>query len=211
MTDAHDARLGALYAAGATDEALGPHPQPEAIAAAVERRGPEAERVRTLGHVAECPHCRHDFELLRSAHAAGELLAARPWRARGIGVAAAAVLIGAIALSVGRLTAPNGHTVPADRGAPPAGTGRVIDLISPSGGLSATRTPRLVWGSVRGATSYRVEVLDSISTLVARRDTPDTVLVVPALLAGHAYRWWVQATVNGQPWRSAFAEFNTRP
>lgn len=206
MTDARDDRLRALYAAGVAAESLASHPEPEAIADAVEGRGPEAGRLRTLGHITVCPQCRRDFDLLRSAHQAGRELVARRWWVRAGAVAAAAVLILAIGLTV-RFRA----STPIDRSVTRGGATPLIDLVEPARGVLTTVTPELTWRAVSGAGSYRVEVLDSTGAVIARRDTPDTVLAAPLLLPGRTYRWWVRAMANGLPWHSAFGEFTTRP
>ncbi len=211
MTDARDDRLRALYAAGVAAESLASHPEPEAIAAAVERRGPEAERLRTLGHIAACPQCRRDFELLRATHRAGRELVARPWWVRAGGIAAAAVLIAMVGIAVGRITERGPASTPRDRSAPPAEAVRVIEILGPPPGALTTAAPQLVWRAVSGARSYRVEVLDGTGAVIARRDTPDTVVAALSLRPGRTYRWWVQAMANGQPWRSLFGEFTTRP
>jgi hypothetical protein len=206
MTDARDDPLRALYAAGVAAESLASHPEPEAIAAAVEGRGPEAERLRTLGHITVCPQCRRDFDLLRSAHHAGRELVAHTWWVRGGALAAAAVLILAIGLTV-RFRA----SAPIDRSVTPGGGARSIDLVGPPRGALTTVAPELTWRAVSGAGSYRVEVLDGTGAVIARRDTPDTVLAAPSLRPGRTYRWWVRAMANGLQWQSAFGEFTTRP
>jgi hypothetical protein len=206
MTDARDDRLRALYAAGVAAESLASHPEPEAIAAAVERRGPETERLRTLGHITACPQCRRDFDLLRSAHHAGRDLVARTWWVRAGAVAAAAVLIMAIGLTV-RFRAPT----PIDRSITRGGAAQLIDLVEPPRGALTTVAPELMWRAVPGAGSYRVEVLDGTGAVIARRDTPDTVLAAPSLRPGRTYRWWVRTMANGLPWHSVFGEFTTRP
>jgi hypothetical protein len=211
MTDPRDAHLEALYAAGTGGEALRSHPEPEAIAAAVERRGAEADRLRTIEHIAVCRGCRQEFELLRTVHVAGRQLVTRTWRARAIGLAAAAVLVVAVTVPVGRLTANRGVAPSVDRGALPTEGGGSIALVDPARDASTSTTPLLRWRAARGAASYRVEVLDSAGAVVTSRDTPDTSFVTPALAHGRSYRWWVQATVNDQRWRSPFSAFNTRP
>jgi hypothetical protein len=192
VTDARDARLAALYAEGAADDPPSSHPPPEALAAAANRRGPEADRLRTLGHVATCQSCRRDFELLRSAHVAGRPLVARGWLIRVAGIAAAAVLVATITLSVNR--------PPADRGVGSTAAGREIQLMAP-----------LVWRAVPGATEYRVDVLDSNGAVIRSVSTHDTSVATATLPPGRTYRWWVRAMVNGQPWASPFGSFTTHP
>jgi hypothetical protein len=189
--DARDARLAALYAEGSADAPPSAHPTPEALADAARRRGPEADRLRTLGHVATCQSCRRDFELLRSAHVAGRQLVAHGWRVRIAGLAAAAVVVAAITLSVNR-------TGPAERGVASSESERSIALIAP-----------LLWHSVAGATEYRVDVLDSNGAVIKSVTTRDT--TVWMLAPPRSYHWWVRTTVNGQPWKSTFGTFTTRP
>jgi hypothetical protein len=211
MTDPQDARLEALYATGTAGEALPPHPEPEAIAAVIERSGAEADRLRTIEHIAVCRRCRREFDLLRAAHVAGRALVAHSRRARVIGLAAAAVLVVAATLQFGRLRAGRGVTASVDRGAVPV-DGAAIALVEPAMDASTGPAPLLRWRSVRGAASYHVEVLDSTGAVMATHDTRDTSFaVVPALAPGRTYRWWVQATVNGEPRPSPFGTFKTRP
>ena len=209
MTIPPDSRLRAAYAARAADAPLTPHPAPEAIAATVDRSAGEAERLATLDHIAACAQCRSEFELLRATHTAAGQLAPATWRISGVGLAVAAMLVVAVALSVTRLAAPRVAAIPADRGAGQASS-RTIPLIAPLGPTSVV-PQRLIWHAVRGAAGYHVEVLTDSGGVIARGDTRDTTFTAPALAPGQTYRWWVQARVDGEAWQSGFAEIRVRP
>jgi hypothetical protein len=213
MIDSRDERLGVLYTSGLSGESPAGHPAPASIAAVVERRGPEADRLEALGHIAECAQCRREFDLLRSANQAGRELVVRSWRTRGIGLAAAAVLVVGASLSIGRISERSGGPAPADRsaGTTAGGAKRSIELVEPLNGASMPSAPQVIWRAVGGGAIYRVEVTDDAGAVVASRETRDTVLTLPSLAPGRTYRWWVRALVAGQERRSVFGEFRTNP
>jgi hypothetical protein len=210
MIDSRDARLAALYTGAVAKEPRGEHPSPEDIAAVVERRRPEPERLVTLSHIAECPQCRREFDLIRSADKAGRQLTSSVWRARGIGLAVAATLVVAATLSIARIAPRVTTSAPPYRSGEPA-TGRSIELVGPLSDVSTPAAPSLVWRSVGEDVLYRVEVTDDAGALVASRDTRDTTLTLPPLVRGRTYRWWVRAVVAGEQRRSEFGAFRTNP
>jgi hypothetical protein len=209
-----DARLRALYGAGAGDAPDTPHPTPEALAAAAERRGPEADRLRTLDHITTCAQCRRDFDVLWATERAGRQLVASQSRTRML-AAAAVVLIAAAAtlVSLPRLrhaspsAAPGDSTESAERGAGTVATPIVV--IAPRGIVGAGAPRVLVWHAVPGAPRYDVEVLDDSGSVVFRTSTADTVVGWPTLGAGRTYRWWVRANTTDAGWRSALIAFRT--
>jgi len=216
-----DAPLRAAYAAHAADAPDSPHPTADQIADAVERRGPEADRLVTLDHIGSCAHCRREFELLRATRVAARQAVVRRWPLRTIGLAAAAAVVVGVTMTLshsaglplGEATPParpTGLTAPPERGPNVGGATQVITLITPLGPIAPAAT-RFVWHRLQVATTYHVEVLDDSGAVVARANTSDTVFVAPArtLAPGRVYRWWVQATVEGEPWQSGFADFRT--
>jgi hypothetical protein len=202
-----DARLRAAYAAHGADAPATPHPVPEVIAAAAQLEGDEAERLATLDHIASCARCRREFELLRATHVAARKLAPSTWRVRTMGLAAAAAVIIAVTLTIGRRGTPRVDEIAPDRGGG-ASAAQAITLITPLGTTRAA-TPRFVWHAVPTRGSYHIEVLDDSGAVVIGTDTRDTAFTAPALAPGRTYRWWVQAKVNGEAWQSEFGEIRT--
>src|SRR5579862_7725796 len=196
-----DDRLRSAYAGFGANSASPPHPSPESIAAVVERDGPEARRLETLDHIGACAQCRQDLHLLRATHDAARRPSARAWPVRAMSLAAAAVIIVGISVSVSRGVLSRESAPPVDRGTGQAQTPQMIGLIAPLGDVAPT-TPRLLWHAVPHAKVYRVEVLSDSGAIVAHADTPDTLMGVPNLLPGRVYRWWVRTTVGGETWRS---------
>lgn len=211
MTPTPDARLRAAYAAQAANVPGTPHPTPEQLAAAVEHSDRETERLTTLDHVASCASCRREFELLWATHAAARQAAVTTgWRLPAWSLAAAAVIVVAVSLSVARLRATHPTELAPDRGVPPAGLQHAITLIAPLGAAPST-APRFVWRAVPTPGMYHLEVLDDSGAVAVSIDTRDTTFTPPGLTPGRAYRWWVQTRINGEPWQSKFAEFRASP
>jgi hypothetical protein len=224
VTTTSDSSLRAAYGAHGADTPDSPHPAPELIADAVERHGSEADRLQTLDHIGSCARCRSEFELLRSTRVAARESARSRWPFRVAGLAAAAAVVVGVTLSVTRsfttgfgtgrvpLSGPAAaQSIPADRGpTTQAATNQAIALIAPLGSIKSAAT-RFVWHGVAPGTMYHVEVLDDSGAVVARANTADTVFTAPphALAPGRLYRWWVQATVGGEPWQSGFGDFQT--
>lgn len=201
MTQPSDARLRAAYGA---DAAGTPHPAPELIAAAAQLEGEEAVRLATLDHVASCAACRREFDLLRATHDAARRLAPSTWRVHAMGLAAAAAVIIAVALTIGRRGTPGVGEIAPDRGAS-ASAAQAITLITPLGTTPAD-APHFVWHAVPTTGNYHLEVLDDSGAVVVGRDTHDTAFTAPPLTPGRSYRWWVQAKINGETWQSEFGE-----
>jgi hypothetical protein len=120
-----------------------------------------------------------------------------------MGLAAAAAVILAVTLTIGRRDTSHVGAMAPDRGTP--ATTQEITLITPLGTTPAA-TPRFIWHAVPTTGSYHLEVLDDSGAVVVGTDTRDTAFTAPALTPGRAYRWWVQAKVNGETWQSEFGE-----
>jgi len=208
MTHAPDERLRAAYAVHGANTPATPHPSPELIALAAQRQGTEVERLRTLEHLGSCASCRAEFELLRATHTAAQRLTPTTWRMRGFGLAAAAVALVAVTLSVYRSAAPHIGASAPDRGSAHQATSHTIALVAPFGPTSSTG-PRFVWRAAPTTGMYHLEVLDDSGAVALRADTPDTTFAALPLAPDRSYRWWVQAPVNGEPWRSEFGEIRT--
>jgi hypothetical protein len=204
-----DDRLRAAYLGYGADAPSTAHPSADAIAAVVERSTPEAARLATLDHIGMCARCRRELDLLRATHDAARGPSTRAWPVRTMSLAAAAAIVIGISVSLSRGVLTHDTAAPVDRDASQAQSQQMIGLIAPLGDV-APATPRLVWHAVPHAKMYRVEVLSDSGAIVARADTPDTVVSAPTLAPGHLYRWWVRAMVDGETWRSQFGEMHTR-
>lgn len=217
MTHPHEELLRAAYTAHGADAPDSPHPVPEALADAVEQRGPEADRLRTLDHVGTCARCRREFELLRSTRIAARQVVASRRSLRAVGLAAAAVLLVGVTLTLTRSAGPHigeapmspPASLPSERGGPTTET-QQLSLITPLGPVDPAMA-RFIWHALRKGTTYHVEVLDDSGAVVARANTTDTVFTAPAhtLAPGRVYRWWVQSTFEGEPQHSSVGDFRT--
>jgi hypothetical protein len=194
-------------------------PPPEALLAIVERDGPEAARLRTLDHAAQCADCRADLDLLRATHAAagdampgGVQARTLPFRRRvpgGLrGLAAAASVVIALGLAIGVHRGAGGgpREEEATRGEP----GRIA---STGPAVVAVGSPAVLrWERVAGAGRYRVEVLDRGDDVAFATLTTDSTATIPAgRLAAGRYRWWVHdasGSANGA--RSALRPLEVR-
>jgi hypothetical protein len=214
MKDMSEERLRALYAAHAANSPDTPHPDPDQMADAVLGRGSVENRLAVTDHAMTCTACRRELDLLQSAADSGRLLRARPVRT-WVTLAAAAAIILAVGLTIrsGSLKDIRSSRVPdSERGGSVDGKGpNSITLVSPLGTLAHGETTHLVWRSVRGATSYTVEVV-SDGGLVFRSESRDTVLAAPMLVGRRVYQWRVSATApDGTVWRSPFTDFEVSP
>ncbi|MGH7623806.1 MAG: hypothetical protein ACREOJ_00625 [Gemmatimonadaceae bacterium] len=192
----NDARLSELYRE--VFEARRDMPRasclsPDQILALVERQGPEDSRLAALDHVASCPECQREFELLRALRKGAPVV--RRWYVSSMGLAAS-VLIAVAAGAYGvRALAHRGDVVrgPGDSG---------VHLIAPA---RSSRT--LTWNAVPQALSYTVEVLRRDGSLAASHETSDTIFTVldsVTLDPSGQYVWWVRAHMSdGTERRSA--------
>jgi hypothetical protein len=192
-----DSHLRALYAATAADHPTTPHVDPDAIAAAVRRQGPEDQRLATLDHIATCASCRQDFELIRATHEAAAQLSRRgaltpPMRRRAVLAAAACVIAASSAVLLNHQSSSPNDT------APTASTERGAQDGSPSIATVATSPHApLTWRAAGPDATYHVEILDDSGAVVFTRQTRDTTLPRPILAPGHAYLWWVRTVPAG--------------
>jgi len=192
----NDARLSELYRE--VFEARRDMPRarclsPDHILALVARQGSEDSRLAALDHVASCPECQREFELLRALRKGAPV--GRRWYVSSMALAAS-VLIAVTAGAYGvRALAHRGDVV---RG--PRDSGVHLITSDPS-----ARTLR--WNSVPGAVSYTVEVLSRDGSLAASRETSDTIFTLPdsvTLDPPGQHMWWVRAHLSdGTARRSA--------
>ena len=168
---------------------------PEALLAAVEHTGSEAERLRSINHAMTCADCAEELELLRSTRIARDL--ARVPRF-GFALAASIVLVAGLGYySLARSRA--------DDDLVRDGTGD-IQLVSPIT-ETTVRFDSLVWRSVTGATGYAVDVRREDGTLLTSGATADTTFVLPDSVRvdrGTDVYWGVTARLSdGSELRSA--------
>lgn len=143
-------------------------PAPEALAALVDRKGPEAERLARMNHVMSCAPCRREFEQLR---ALGRASGASHWTGRPAALAASIALLAVAGAVAWRLVAGSPGAEPL-RGSGP------ISLIAPAPGTTLPREGRLTWNALAGATRYRVTLTGADGQAILDRTTADTTLAL---------------------------------
>jgi hypothetical protein len=185
MTDAElrDIYTRSLTSRGSNRAAC---PSPDALVALVTRDGTEDSRLATLDHVMSCTACKRDFELLRAIHAARAAQGrVEPRRVRAPWLAAAALVVVAVAISVAQMRRTNPM-----RGASSADIA-LVGIVGSS----------LVWHAIPDAVHYDVEIVDASGATIFHQRTSDTTLALPPTKAGS---WWVRATLrDGAERRSA--------
>jgi hypothetical protein len=169
----------------------------DALLAAVERRGPEEERLRSINHAMACADCGEELELLRSTRIVRDRA---PIPSFGFALAASIMVVAGLGYySLARSRAATSDDLTRD------GTGDV-QLVSPLS-TSAQRLDSLVWRPVAGAASYVIDVRRDDGTLVTRGTTSDTTFVVPdsaRVEPGSDVYWGVTARLSdGTELRSA--------
>ena len=162
---------------------------PEALLAAVERRGTEDERLRAINHAMECAECAEELELLRATRVVRD-------RARIPGatfaLAASVVLVAGLGYyTLGRqpVTRANDDLT--------RGTEGEVRLVSPT--ETAAAIDSLVWHAVPGATSYVTELRSDDGRLLTRGTTADTAVAVPdsiRVAPGTVVYWTVSARLT---------------
>jgi hypothetical protein len=177
----------------------------EAMQALLERRGPEADRVKTLDSIMRDHDARADFEILRAAYEAA------PARSASLPMPVPYAIAAALVLMIGsgvwlRSRAPSRDV---ERGSSAA-----LSVVSPAGSVPAGAPVRFVWHTLAGATAYVLQVVDADGGVSYMTTTPDTAVVLPdsvRLSAEKAYRWWVEARrPTGETVKSAVQPLRSR-
>jgi hypothetical protein len=204
-------RLQELYARrvaahGGAD--AGVHATPEAILAAIQRDGPEAERLVTIEHVMSCAACHRDYEWLKAVDDAGEEFAERSgehrvqsrpwWQGRQLALAASLLMALGAALAVRGVLRSGPELV---RG----GSGDIA-LLTPATRVAADAPLAFAWRAVPGVSRYVLEIQRADGSVAFTDTIADTVATVaPAgrLLPDTTYRWWVREVTDGSEPRSS--------
>jgi hypothetical protein len=187
----NDERLSGIYQqilARTSQASPGTGVTPEEMLAVIERRVPDAERLRILDRVMQSEETRQDFELLRTAMAASRpaRLAVPRWAV----AAAAVVLLTTGGLVVWRVATPDSVL---------RGSGSNIELTAPHDSPAVSAPLVFAWRRVPRAVSYEIELVEGSGTLVHIGTVQDTTWTPPEsvhLASGVEYRWWVRATLD---------------
>jgi len=162
-------------------------PDTEQMHELVERKGDEAERLKTLDHAMSCSRCRTEFELLRA------IRVSRPRSARNY--VRPLALAASLALVIGAgsiwLAVKNGTDADVMRGG-----SEMLELIAPIGSLPLDSRLEFSWYSAPGEVRYAILVLSESGSVEFAGVTRDTGIALPdtvSLLPGSEYRWWVVA------------------
>ena len=170
---------------------------PEDLLAAVEQRGSEDERLRSINHAMTCADCGEELELLRATRIVRDRA-----RVPRFGFALAASLVLVVGLGYYSLARSRSDTVD-DLTRDGSGD---VQLIAPSS-ATVTRLDTLAWRSVGGAVEYTVDVRRADGTLITRTTTADTTVALPATVRldpGSDVYWGVTARLgDGSELRSA--------
>jgi hypothetical protein len=190
-----------------SDESMTAHHLPAEDLAAYLSRGRDARAFqRVQAHLADCAECRleaaHIARVLR-AEARSRLLR---WTGGGVATAAAVLMLAVWA---------GGHRPAPDAGITRGSAGSPIEIaaIAPLGEVSlAAHEVAFAWRPVAGAIEYRVTLSNATGSMLWRRATTDTTLVLPlevSLARGVQYYWYVDALVaNGGSVTSGAREFH---
>lgn len=164
-------------------------PDPEDILAVVEGRSPEEARLEILDHVAQCPGCRRELDLLRGLREARppEGRRSTPWLAAAASVL---VLFGA-GYGLSRI---GGEDRPVMRGPESA-----LELLSPAEGVADPGEIHFLWHSEPGAYEYVLEIVDGEGRSLLERVLTDTAVVMdledlPS--RDESLQWWVRARLQ---------------
>lgn len=178
MRDERDLRgLFALIRQRVPEE-RGGCPPVELLVAAATRRDNQPDRLGMLEHVAECPACRREFDLLRTVV---DARVNRWWLIPVVPLGAVTLL--ALAIWSGRrLSDPEAVAGPEHTPAPYPGVPR-------------TDSVHLAWRAVDGAARYKLEVFSPAGQLLATAETRETTLTLPlaSTLQGEDTRPMVRA------------------
>lgn len=161
----------------------------EQIAAFIDRRLTDAERLGMEAHLADCVQCRAEVVEVR------RLVLGSSHRRRTYAMMSAALAIAAAALLVVSTTrhSPTGQSDRVLRG----GHAAVLTAIGPHGTVPRAGLT-LVWSAAGNGAAYRITLSDAAGRSVWASDSRDTSVVVPAVVAlspGTDYFWTVDATL----------------
>ena len=174
-----------------------PCPDPEELLALVEERSADEDRLRTVDHLAQCPECRRDFDLLRAVERAkpARKVQARPWMAAAASVA---ILFGsgyAVWSGLG------GGGDPVLRGPESS-----VELLSPQEGAVGPQEIEFSWQPLPDAYEYVFEILDLEGESLFTRTSSNTSyrldLAQNPNLEGDLL-WWVRARLGDGTERSS--------
>jgi hypothetical protein len=178
-----------------------PCPDPEELLALAEGTSAEEDRLRTMDHIAQCPGCRREFDLLRSVAGAQPTrkIRVRPWMAAAASVA---ILFGG-GYGVWRGVGGGRDTVL-------RGPESSVELLSPAEGEVGPGEIEFNWQPLPDAYEYVLEILDLESESVFARTSSDTSYRLdldehPAIEGD--LLWWVRARLGDGTERSS----QTRP
>jgi hypothetical protein len=170
----------------------GPHPEPEALVAVVERTGSETARLEILDHVMTCAQCRRELDLVRASLVAAGLPKQRTWfRSPSVGlmaIAATLLLVAGVKLFTNRGT--DVDSGPVLRGA--SGVATYPARWRSSGDATLT------WRPTADAANYRLEVIDESGAAVVDSTMRDTTFVVADSVVRNrrGLSWSVTATLG---------------
>ena len=149
-----------------------------------------ADRLRTLDHVAQCPQCRREFDLLRAVAGTKPKPKARvrPWMAAAASVA---ILFGA---GYGVWIGVNGGRDPVLRGPESS-----VELLSPASGQEGVGLIDFQWRPISNAYEYIFEILGQEGESLHTHTTSETsyrmdLAQQPALEGDRL--WWVRARLR---------------
>jgi hypothetical protein len=190
----NDEQLRLAYRASLEARALGSqrsHPEPEALVAAAERSGSEADRLEVLDHVMSCSACSRELDLIRASLAAAAIPRQRTWyRSPSVGlmaIAATLLLVAGVKLFFASGDIETGSRL---RGGAAVSTYPVRWLPAGAAGLA--------WHPVTDASSYRLEVIDEAGAAVVDSTMRDTAFVLfdSAARNRRGLTWTVTATLG---------------
>jgi hypothetical protein len=177
----------------------------EEMVRALEREGPESERLDIMNRVMRHPVHRREFELLRAAHQASRPPARRSFV---MPVALAAGIVLAVAIG-SQLRSPS--TPEPMRGDPAVPS---VPLYEPPEIAVADSARAFLWANVAGARSYSFALMDLEGRSLYEVAVSDTSVALPdsvRLTPGAEYRWRVRAVTNVGEELSPMRPLRVRP
>lgn len=195
--------------------ALERHAEPSEIAAYLDDRLPEAEKVRLQAHLAECTACRDEMVELVELMEVHQRVGRRRWIAPVVVAAAAAaaliVLVPAVREDPDEPSAFRAPEAAAEREAV-----RTIATSTPDADRPVERAGlAFSWQPIEEDASYRVTVTDSSGVPMWVAETDETRLALPeevGLESGGSYLWFVDAVLpDGSTATSGVHPFQISP